>query len=96
MSGTCPAGSVYLGRPWRAYARVFWLDCELSDEIRPGGWDNWNDPDNEHTVHFGESGSTGPGAPVSGRAFGTVNDSGETAAMHRMLAEFRQDFGFVE
>lgn len=95
VSGNCPEGSVYLGRPWRAYARVFWLDCDLSAEIHPDGWDNWNDPANEATVHFGESGSTGPGAAPR-RAFGTVNDVGETDKMRRMLTDFRKEFGFCE
>lgn len=95
VEGTCPAGSVYLGRPWRAYARVFWLDCELSREIHPDGWDNWNDPNNESTVHFGEYGSFGPGAG-SRRGFGSVDNADEAAAMRRMLAEFRQDFGMEE
>ena len=54
VQGNSPAGSVYLGRPWRQYARVYWLDCDLSDEIIPLGWDNWSDPANEETVHFGE------------------------------------------
>ena len=35
VQGNSPAGSVYLGRPWRQYARVYWLDCNLSDEIIP-------------------------------------------------------------
>lgn len=96
VQGTCLKGSVYLGRPWRAYARVFWLDCCLSGEIAPAGWDNWNDPANEDTVHFGESGSSGPGAPAGDRAFGTVNNSMEAASMRRMLTDFRQDFGFEE
>lgn len=95
VQGTCPAKSVFLGRPWRAYARVFWLDCQLSGEIHPDGWDNWNDPANETTARFGESGSHGAGAaPV--RAFGTVNDPVQTAAMQRMRDEFRRDFGFAE
>lgn len=92
IQGTCPKESVYLGRPWRAYARVFWLNCTMSDEIHPGGWDNWNDPANEATVHFGESGSRGPGAPAGARAFGSVENAEEAAAMQQMLLEFRQEF----
>lgn len=93
IQGTCPEGTVFLGRPWRAYARVFWLHCYLSNEIAPAGWDNWSDPANEDSVHFGESGSFGPGAKENGRAFGTVNSKQETAVMQHMLAEFRQEFG---
>lgn len=96
VQGNCPEGTVYLGRPWRAYARVFWLDCRLSGEIIPAGWDNWNDPANESTVHFGESGSQGPGALTESRAFGTVNEAEETCAMRHMLAKFRLSFGFEE
>lgn len=97
VQGNCPEGSVYLGRPWRAYARVFWLNCRLSAEISSAGWDNWNDPANESTVHFGEYGSLGPGKPTEGRrAFGTVDEEAEAAAMRDMLTAFRQDFGFSD
>ena len=61
MQGNSPAGSQpYLGRPWRTprqYARVYWLDCDLSDEIIPLGGTTGPDPANEETVHFGEYGS---------------------------------------
>ncbi len=53
---------VYLGRPWRSYARTVFINCELGDHIVPGGWDNWNDPDKEQTVFYAEYGNTGPGA----------------------------------
>lgn len=52
----------YLGRPWRPYARVVWLDCELGAHIRGAGWHNWGDPTREATAWFGEWGSHGPGA----------------------------------
>jgi pectinesterase len=57
---------VYLGRPWRDYARVVYVDCSMGDHIRPEGWDNWGIPAREKTAWFGEMGSTGPGAnPVA-------------------------------
>ena len=92
----CPAGSVYLGRPWRQYARVYWLDCDLSDEIIPLGGDNWSDPANEETVHFGEYGSKGPGAPKASPAragYAALNDEASAQEMRAMLAEFRAYFG---
>lgn len=94
VAGNCPEGSVFLGRPWRAYARVFWLDCTFSAEIAPAGWDNWNNPANETTSSFGEAGSRGPGAPQTdaGRSFGSVDDPAATARMRRMLEEFRVEF----
>ena len=35
---------VYLGRPWRPFASVTFLNTEMSDAILPAGWDNWRDP----------------------------------------------------
>jgi pectinesterase len=57
----------YLGRPWRRYARVVYIDCAMDSFIRPEGWDNWKDPNNEATAWYGEIGSTGPGAEASER-----------------------------
>lgn len=92
VQGNCPAGTVYLGRPWRKDAACYWLDCELSEEIAPDGWDNWRDPANEKTARFGESGCTGSGArPV--RAFGSVDDPElrrvHLEQLHRLREEFR-------
>ena len=51
-----------LGRPWRPYASVIFLNTEMSDVVAPAGWENWNNPDNEKTVRYAEYHSTGPGA----------------------------------
>lgn len=91
VQGNCPPGSVYLGRPWRADASAFWLDCVLSEEICPAGWDNWNDPANEQTARFGEYGSSGPGAARK-RAFGSVDDCFQAEFFRAMLADFRTEF----
>ncbi|MGA2117518.1 MAG: pectinesterase family protein [Bryobacteraceae bacterium] len=59
--------SVALGRPWRVYARVVYIDCWMGPQIIPGGWDNWNKPEAEKTAYYGEYGSTGPGARPDAR-----------------------------
>ena len=51
-----------LGRPWRPYASVTYLNCELGAHIKPEGWNNWRNPTNELTARFAEYHSTGPGA----------------------------------
>ena len=56
-----------LGRPWRPYASVTYLNCEMGDHIKPVGWDNWRNPTNEQTVRFAEYKNTGPGADLSAR-----------------------------
>lgn len=86
VQGDCPKGSVYLGRPWRQDAACYWMDCTLSEEIAPAGWDNWNDPANEKTARFGEYHSIG-GAAV--RAFGSVDDAEEYRRQCKNLAALR-------
>jgi pectinesterase len=58
---------VYLGRPWRNFAKTVYIDCELGAHIRPEGWHNWNKPEAEQTVLYAEYKSTGPGASPATR-----------------------------
>ena len=56
-----------LGRPWRAYSRVIYINTELPAEMNPVGWNNWGSAANESTAYYAESNSTGPGASPSTR-----------------------------
>ncbi|MEY4916403.1 MAG: hypothetical protein RL616_316 [Verrucomicrobiota bacterium] len=56
-----------LGRPWRPYASVTYLNCEMGDHIKPEGWNNWRNPTNELTARYAEYNSTGPGANPEAR-----------------------------
>ena len=67
ISSAKPAVKVYLGRPWRAFSAVTFIETEMSMAIRPEGWHNWNFPEREKTVRYAEFGSTGPGANESSR-----------------------------
>jgi pectinesterase len=58
-------GRVGLGRPWRPYARVVYIQTQMASEVTPGGWDNWGNSSNESTAYFAEFGSTGPGTSKS-------------------------------
>lgn len=60
-------GPVYLGRPWREYAKAVLLSCEIGGHIHPAGWDDWGKPLAHETALFGEYGCFGPGAGQSGR-----------------------------
>lgn len=91
VQGSCAPGSVYLGRPWRGDACVYWLDCALSAEVNAAGWDNWNNPANEQTARFGEWNSTGAGAAAH-RAFGSLNNPRLAEENRAMLERFRQEF----
>jgi pectinesterase len=59
--------STALGRPWRPYSRVIYINTELPADLNPAGWNNWNNPANEKTAYYAESNSTGPGANPSAR-----------------------------
>jgi pectinesterase len=62
---------VYLGRPWRPYARTTFIHCELGKHILPQGWDPWKGdamfPDKEKTTTYAEFGSVGAGASKTSR-----------------------------
>ena len=58
---------VFLGRPWRPYARTVFINTDMGSHIAPAGWDNWRNAENEKTAYYAEYSSTGPGANPSGR-----------------------------
>lgn len=59
--------SVYLGRPWRAYAMTLFMNCNLPAQINVAGWDNWRNPENEKTARFMEYDNKGEGASTGKR-----------------------------
>ena len=67
ITGAAPTVKTYLGRPWRAYSAVTFIDTEMSEVVRPEGWHNWNFPEREKTSRYAESGSTGLGANNAAR-----------------------------
>ncbi|HEY2433564.1 MAG TPA: pectinesterase family protein [Vicinamibacterales bacterium] len=61
ITGHSPNVRSYLGRPWRDFAQVAFLDTQMSEVVRPEGWHNWDRPERERTVRYAEFGSTGSG-----------------------------------
>ena len=62
-------GSVYLGRPWRPYASVVFLNTQMGEHIDPAGWREWH-PGETHSIEtafYAEFNSTGPGARLDQR-----------------------------
>lgn len=60
-------GTHYLGRPWRPYAKVVFLDCDISEVIRAEGWENWRNPANEKTAYYAEFNNRGNGSELKNR-----------------------------
>lgn len=56
------ANSHYLGRPWRPYAKVIFINTTMDESINQDGWNNWGKTSNESTTYFAEYNSTGKGA----------------------------------
>ncbi|KAM0928139.1 hypothetical protein ACQ4PT_002297 [Festuca glaucescens] len=57
----------YLGRPWKVYSRVVFLECTMSAVVHPKGWLEWNHSPLVNDLFYGEYKNGGPGADVSGR-----------------------------
>ncbi len=62
LTANSDAAKVYLGRPWRDYARVVFLNCKMGTHILPEGWHNWDHPEREKTSFYAEYKSTGTGS----------------------------------
>jgi polygalacturonase len=70
---------VWLGRPWRPYATVVFLNTEMDASLEPAGWREWHPGETKslETVYYAEYGSTGPGARMAER----------DPHMHKLTAE---------
>lgn len=66
IQGENPA-SFYLGRPWRPYAKVAFIECNMTNVIKPEGWDNWGKVSNEKTAQFSEYQNSGEGGNRTNR-----------------------------
>lgn len=55
----------FLGRPWRQYSRVVFLDTHMPANLDPAGWHDW-DQDPRDTF-YGEYRSSGPGVRPKSR-----------------------------
>jgi pectinesterase len=72
----------YLGRPWRPYSRVVYMDTELPASLAPAGWDPWGKESNKQTAFYAEFGNKGPGAKIQERAYWS----------HRLTSEQATEF----
>jgi pectinesterase len=62
-----PDGGVYLGRPWRPFARVVYLRCDMGPQINKAGWLKWRSSDTDMKAFYGEYDCTGPGSVTDER-----------------------------
>jgi polygalacturonase len=63
------AKRIILGRPWRPYSTVVFLDTDIQASLEPAGWSEWH-PGETHsldTSYYAEFQSSGPGANPAAR-----------------------------
>lgn len=53
-SPDCPPASVYLGRPWRDYAKTVLIGCALGSHIHPAGFHDWNKTHARASIFYAE------------------------------------------
>ena len=76
--------NVWLGRPWRPYASVVFLNTEMGAHINAAGWREWH-PEETHymeTVSYGEFQNSGPGAHATEREAHTKKLTAAEAAQY--------------
>jgi pectinesterase len=64
---TAPPGitGVYLGRPWKTWARTVFFECIEYENVSPMGWHVWDGK--EETCYYAEYQCTGPGSDTANR-----------------------------
>lgn len=61
FTGNCPPRTTMISRPWRIYAKVVLIHCNLSEQICEKGYDDWNKPESHETCYYAEYECTGKG-----------------------------------
>jgi polygalacturonase len=74
--------NVWLGRPWRPYASVVFLNTEMGAHVQPAGWREWHPGETRsiETAFYAEYNSSGPGAHRGQRDPHTKQLSADEAA----------------
>ena len=68
LTGECPEGTAYLGRPWRAGSATLFLDCEMDSCVAPEGFTDWDETGTRViTARYGEWRTRGARADLSRR-----------------------------
>ncbi|ESQ78894.1 pectinesterase family protein [Asticcacaulis sp. YBE204] len=80
----------YLGRAWRPYAQVIFLDTQIDAPLHPEGWREWTPGKTETyaTAHYAEYNSSGIGGDMGQRVFWAKKLTADQAAKWRLEAVF--------
>jgi pectinesterase len=79
VTGDPEARNILLGRPWRPYSTVTFLDTDFKARLNPAGWAEWDGK--LKTSTYKEFGSTGLAGPISDR----IGETTITAAQAKQI-----------
>lgn len=68
FTSTCPDKSVYLGRPWRNFAKTVLINCYLGPHIKDEHFHDWNKVEAHESSFYAEYGSYGEGSSMENLA----------------------------
>ncbi|KAL1561615.1 pectinesterase [Salvia divinorum] len=88
-------GKVFLGRPWRDYARVLFYNTLMSDIIVPQGWDAWGSARRENLLSLSEYKCRGPGS-MSSKRVGWAKKMSDEEAIKLAAISFIDNQGWVD
>jgi pectinesterase len=77
-----PRKTISLGRPWRPFSRVVYINTELPANVVPEGFNLWGRSNESPQAYYGEFKSTGPGANPAARAPWTHQLTAKEAAQY--------------
>ncbi len=86
---------VYLGRPWRPFAKTVFMNCEMGKHIQQEGWKEWSNTENPATTFYAEYKNSGEGANTTNRVNWshqlTYNEA-QKYSVENILGEWVLDF----
>ncbi|WP_255510515.1 pectinesterase family protein [Flavobacterium sp. GSA192] len=85
---------VFLGRPWRPYAKTVFMNCNLGSHILAEGWNPWKDErfaDKTKTAFYAEYNNKGKGAKTDKRVAWSHQLTKKEAAKYTLKNIFPKD-----
>lgn len=68
LTASSGVSSVYLGRPWKAYAQTVFMNSEIGSFLSSAGWYQWSSaPTNSNTCYYAEYKNCGVGSGTGSR-----------------------------
>jgi pectinesterase len=92
LTASANVTSVYLGRPWRIFAKTVFIECELGNHILPEGWNNWSKPEAETSSFYGEYYCKGDGAKTDKRVLWSHQLNRSEVKKYNIETIFGQEF----